>query len=223
MARKKAGEALSGADVVDALTQPVRAPRASHAQYREALGKAVPAMKAQRDELAAKATRSKYSREIMLEVFDRMGGGETLNEILPTIGLAQRTFYEWLNKEGEEGLLLRELYARARQALADWAFGAALQAPRDLVQRALQPTKDQPPIDSSTVQAVRLMTDSLKWYAERLNPGIYAPQKETNQPTIHVTNQSLTIDARNLDASQRESLRQLLMTAKDGDGKLIEG
>jgi hypothetical protein len=71
-------------------------------------------------------------------------------------------------------------------------------------------------IDSARVGAARLLVDTLKWYAERLNPGQYAPQRDIPAPaTVNVTNNSLTIDGRSLGSEQRENLRTMLLQARE--------
>jgi short-subunit dehydrogenase involved in D-alanine esterification of teichoic acids len=83
---------------------------------------------------------------------------------------------------------------------------------------------DAIPVDSATVSAVKLYSDSLRFYASRLNPAAYGEDKSA--PVVNVTNNSLAIDGRTLDAGQREQLRALLTAAQhnhSNDSKLIDG
>jgi len=178
-------------------------------EYREALQTALPEIKANRALKEKEYKRKPYSRETFLAVCERMTRGETTSDALDAEGLAPSTFYGWMEKEGEESLELRSIFARARYALAEAAFSEALSRSRSLL--------DEPEIDSARVGAARLLVDTLKWYAERLNPGQYAPQKvEPVAQTVHVTNNSLTIDAASLGADQRSVLRSMLLQARDG-------
>jgi hypothetical protein len=220
--RNKGKIKLDPAQVAAELAKPLPPAKASDAQRRAILGAVVPAIKAERDkglESIKRETRgrkSTYSRERFQLICDDMANGIPMKDSLASHGLASSTFLGWLNQEGEEGLFCRALYARARQALADWAFGEALAVPQRLMALALDPNAEKQ-VDSAMVGAARLVTDSLKWYAERLNPGAYAEAKAP-PPVVNVNNNSLTVDARALDPSQRDSLRQLLLAAKAGEG-----
>jgi hypothetical protein len=217
MAGRNKAKRLDPASVAAELTKPLPPVKASDAQRRAILGAAVPAIKAERDRGLEKVRqkrgqKSTYSRERFNAICDDMTDGIPLKESLAAHGLAGSTFRGWLEQEGEEGVLCRALYARARQALADWAFGEALAVPQKLMALALDPTAEKP-IDSAMVGAARLVTDSLKWYAERLNPGAYAESKAP-PPSVTVNNNSVTLDARALDPEQRDKLRQLLLAAR---------
>ena len=123
---------------------------------------------------------------------------------------APSTFYGWMERESEESEELRMIFGRARFALAEAAFSEALQRSRDLM--------DEPEVDSARVGAARLLVDTLKWYAERLNPRQYAMQRvEPIAQTVHnVTNNNLTmIDGASLCADQRSALRAMLTQARD--------
>lgn len=218
MAGRNKGKRLDPASVAAELTRPLPPVKASDAQRRAILGAAVPAIKAERDKGLERVRKSRkgqgctYTQERFNAICDDMSNGIPLKESLAAHGLAGSTFRGWLEEEGEEGLKRRALYARARQALADWAFGEALAVPQKLMALALDPTAEKP-IDSAMVGAARLVTDSLKWYAERLNPGAYAESKAP-PPSVTVNNNSLTLDARALDPEQRDKLRQLLLAAR---------
>jgi len=215
--RNKGKVRLDPASVAAELTKPLPPVKASDAQRRAILGAAVPAIKAERDRglektMGKRGPKSTYTQERFNAICDDMSNGIPLKESLAAHGLAGSTFRGWLEEEGEEGVKRRALYARARQALADWAFGEALAVPQKLMALALDPTSEKP-IDSAMVGAARLVTDSLKWYAERLNPGAYAESKAP-PPSVTVNNNSLTLDARALDPEQRDKLRQLLLAAR---------
>ena len=80
---------------------------------------------------------------------------------------------------------------------------------------------DEPDIDSARVGAARLLVDTLKWYAERLNPRQYAMQRiEPVAQTVHNVTNNLSIDASSLGADQRNALRHALIAARDS--KLID-
>jgi hypothetical protein len=155
-----------------------------------------------------------------------MAEGLTCQDAQQAVGLPASTFADWLEKGGgdaAEALSAREAYARARLALADAAFSQALAIPRQLYAMAIgqgDAEAEGPPVDSAMVQAGKLLTDSLRWYAERLAPLAYADRKNET-PVVNVTNNSLTISGRDLSPDQRSQLRELLNAASNAP--LIEG
>lgn len=231
MAGRNKAESLGPEAIMAALNKPMgKGP--STRQKREALTKVLPTIKAEARaniEQGRKDGRGKkttFTRERVQAVFDLMGQGLPCHEALKAEGIPSSTFTDWLAKTGEDGAFIREGYARARQALADYAFSEALAVPQRLLALALTPQAPdgdgkpaKPLVDSAMVGAARLVTDSLKWYAERLNPGQYAEAKAP-PPTVTVNNNSLTISGRDLDPDKREQLRALLLAARDSGGSL---
>jgi hypothetical protein len=168
----------------------------------------VPEVKAKRIALEKEYKRKPYSRESFLAVCERMAHGETTSEALQSEGIAPSTFYGWMERETEESEELRSIFGRARYALAESAFSEALQRSRALM--------DETEIDSARVGAARLLVDTLKWYAERLNPRQYAMQRiEPVAQTVHNVTNNLSIDASSLGADQRNALRHALIAARD--------
>ena len=180
----------------------------SGAEYREALKGVLPDLKANSERLNSPIRRKPYNRETFVRVCERMAGGETTREALDKEGLAPSTFYQWMEREDEEGASLRTLFAQARVMLAESAFGEALERSRALLLNE--------EIDQAQVGATRLLVDTLKWYAERLNPRQYAMQRiEPVAQTVHNVTNNLSIDASSLGADQRNALRHALIAARD--------
>lgn len=187
--------------------------RYSGREHREQLQAIVPEVKAKRQALEKEYKRKPYSRDTFLAVCERMAHGETTSEALQSEGIAPSSFYGWMERETEESEELRIIFGRARYALAEAAFSEALQRSRALM--------DEPDIDSARVGAARLLVDTLKWYAERLNPRQYAMQRiEPVAQTVHNVTNNLSIDASSLGADQRNALRHALIAARDS--KLID-
>ena len=190
----------------------------SMGQLRESLQGALPELREKRELRETRGRKSTYTREAFLRVCEHMYAGKPTAEALDIEEIAPRTFYGWMERDAaitgndeisaeirEESLFCRNVFARARKALADHAFSEALSRARAIAGRD--------DIESAHVSAAKLLVDTLKWYAERLNPGVYAEQKPEALPqTINVTNNSLTIDGRSLDATQRDQLRSLLLS-----------
>lgn len=195
-------------------------------EKREALTRVLPIIKEERAKGINRrlGQKSAYDRALLDRVFSRMAEGQTAQDAQRAEGLAASTFQQWLEKAGgneQEALSVRQAYARARDALADATFSQALDIPRQLYALAIEGGTDAPPIDSAMVQAGKLLTDSLRWYAERLAPNRYADKSKDQAAVVNVTNNSLTISGRDLDANQRSQLRALL-TAASGQ-QTIEG
>jgi hypothetical protein len=190
-------------------------------EKREALTRVLPVLKGQRaDRIRAtrrQGQRSAYDRGLLDEIFKLMAEGLTCQDAQQAVGLPASTFADWLEKGGGdavEAASARESYARARLNLADAAFSQALVVPRQIYAMATgQGGADAPPVDSAMVQAGKLLTDTLKWYAERLAPAAYADKSKDAVPVVNVTNNSLTISGRDLSPEQRGQLRQLLTAA----------
>jgi hypothetical protein len=187
--------------------------RYSGREHREQLQAIVPEVKAKRQAMEKEYKRKPYSRDTFLAICERMAQGETTSEALQAEGIAPSTFYGWMERESEESEELRIIFGRARYALAEAAFSEALQRSRALM--------DEPEIDSARVGAARLLVDTLKWYAERLNPRQYAMQRvEPVAQTVHNVTNNLSIDASSLGTEQRNALRHALIAARDS--KLID-
>jgi len=220
----KSGDSLGAS--IDKVMKKARLPRFSGAQMREHLQTALPEVKKQRKQREKAGRKFTYTRERFMGVIERMGAGETQTEALQAEGIASSTFHDWLERADgrqDEALECRNIHARAKLALADMAFNEALAAPRKLYNMAMN--GGETPVDSAMVSAVKLYSDSLRFYAGRMNPAAYGEDKHA-APIVNVTNNSLAIDGRTLDAGQREQLRALLTAAQHNhgnDSKLIDG
>jgi hypothetical protein len=201
----------------------VRLPRYSGAQMREKVSEILPAIKAERRKRAKGAGRKHtYTRERFLAVLERMGGGETQGEALKAENISTGTWHGWLERADgreDEARYCREAHARAKLAIAELTFEESLEAPKRLYEMAM---KGAGIVDSAMVGAAKLYSDSLRFYAGKLNPAAYGEDKSA-MPTVNVTNNSLTINGRDLDATQRDQLRALLTAARGNDGGVIDG
>lgn len=233
MANRKASVAHidmeSGGDSIgasiDKVMKKARLPRFSGAQMREHLQVALPQVKKERKRREGAGRKHTYTRERFMAVILRMGAGETQTEALQSESIAMSTFHDWLERADgrqEEAAYCREVHARAKLALAEMAFNESLAAPRKLYNMAMS---GETPVDSAMVSAVKLYSDSLRFYAGRMNPAAFGEDKNA-VPVVNVTNNSLTIDGRTLNSGQREQLRALLTAAQhehDNGIKVIDG
>lgn len=218
---KDGGKAKDVGASIDKVMKKARLPRFSGAQMREHLQTALPGVKEERKQREKTGRKFTYTRERFMGVIERMGAGQTQLEALQAEGIASSTFHDWLEKADgreDEALRCRNIHARAKLALADMAFNESLAAPRKLYNMVMGiDGKGGTPVDSATVSAVKLYSDSLRFYASRMNPSAYGEERHA-APVVNVTNNSLTIDGRALDAGQREQLRTLLTSAQHNQG-----
>ena len=212
-----------GAAEIERKLKAARLPRFSGAQMRGEVTKILPAIKAERKRRAKGAGRKHtYTRERFMAVIERMGSGETQGEALKAEGIGTGTWHSWLERadgRADEALYCREVHARAKLAVAELTFEESLEAPRRLYALAM---KGAGTVDSAMVGAAKLYSDSLRFYAAKLNPAAYGEDKSA-APTVNVTNNSLTINGRDLNATQRDQLRALLTAARDNDAPMIDG
>jgi len=219
---RKTGESHGASP--DKLMKQARLPRFSTQQLRQKACEIVPGLKAERKEREKRGAKSQFNEERFDAICQRMAAGMTTREAIDAEGIASSTFYEWKEKGGGDAAIASQCqakFARARELLAEYAFGEALAVPRELYQLAVTGGGSAGiPVDSAMVSAGKLYSDSLRWYAEKLNPKTYGASKDS-APTVNVTNNSLTIDSRSLDAGQRDQLRTLLLSTSKAP--VIEG
>lgn len=199
--------------------------RPSSKQLRETLTKALPVVKAKRRTGKSISGHKGYNEDIGRQVLELMAEGYTLTETCDRLKISRSTAYKWM----EESPAFRSLYARARVALAEHSFSQALAIPKELYAKAA----NGEPLDGPTVAAARLLTDSLKWYSERLNPAAYAAQSKqaieiTGANGGPIQTATVLIDSRSLSPDARDALRYALQAANaaptlehddDGEGE----
>ena len=119
------------------------------------------------------------------------------------------TVFRWLEKEAS----FRDLYTHARDNMAHAIFDECLmiadQAKGDMAE-------DGTP-NNVNVQRAKLRIDTRFRMAGKLNPKVYSDRMEQlGAVPVTINNNTMNIDARSLDAGQRDSLRQLLLSAQNG-------
>jgi hypothetical protein len=149
-----------------------------------------------------------YDESQGIELCKLISEGMSLTEACDALCLARSTVLTWA-ESGNQPAFTSNL-ARARESLAEHAFSEAYAIPKKLL--ALYDANPELKLDPARVQAARLATDTLKWYAERLKPRTFGEKKIEQSVTI--TNNALTIDSRELSQDQRDALRGALLAAK---------
>jgi hypothetical protein len=190
--------------------------RYSGAELREELQKRLPEVKAKRVPASEVliGRPSTYKPETGDKILELMANGMTLTEACDELGLYRSTVYAWAERNPSFATTL----ARAKLALAEHAFSQAHAIPKKLYESALKGEELSGPM----VAAARLYTDSLKWYAERLNPRDYAQQSKqsielTGKNGGPIQTTALVFDSRDLSIEARDALRQALLSAKPNE------
>jgi len=157
---------------------------------------------------------TKYTPELAAEICSRISAGESLNKIIESQGgiVTFQTVYYWLatNKE------FSELYARARRDQAD-TMADEIQSISDEEPRMIVDDKGIARVDNAYVQWQRLRVDSRKWIAAKLQPKKYGEKTQTEltgKDGGPLQGEQATIDATTIDPTQRDTLRDILLAAR---------
>jgi hypothetical protein len=163
--------------------------------------------------------KTMFSPEIAEAICERVAAGMPLIDVCDEMQIGQRTVFDWLKRKGEAFDTFRSLYARAREMQGEAAAAEALRLARTLV--------IAPDLDSARVGAARLLSDNLRWYAERLAGSVWADnRKQAVEVSGSFAVAAVTIDARSLAPEQRDALRAALIAAKgsqsEGSADIID-
>lgn len=123
-----------------------------------------------------------HSKEVIDNYFDlileRIENGEALRRILPTLNLANSTFYKWIDSDEEK----QKRYARACELRADAIFEDILEiaddSSQDVIETDLGDGVVASKMNAEFVQRSRLRVDARKWIAAKLNPKKYGDRVE---------------------------------------------
>jgi hypothetical protein len=228
----KAGCYWDGADwipIADALDGPEQcvpdldAPR----RERKTLGTAYRAAEEQRllNDIKGKANMSveikrgrppmEYNPDIGAEICVRLSKGQSLTAIcdlqhMPSVP----TVYGWIRKEAS----FASDYVRAREEQAHTLFDECLDIADDASNDTLADDEGGVTVNTIAVTRAKLRIDTRLRMAAKLSPKVYSERSETlgigAGGTVNVQVNAMTIDARTLDADQRDNLRRLLLEAK---------
>lgn len=227
----KPGHYWDGADwipIADALTGPeeivpdLDLPRSQ----RKALGKAYRAAEEQRliehvreeaNKAVAKLGRPAipYEETLGAEICQRLSKGQSLGAIcdlehMPSIPV----IYKWMREEPS----FYESYVRAREEQAHTLFDQCLDIADDASNDTVENKDGDTTVNTIAVTRAKLRIDTRLRMAAKLSPKVYSERSETlgigAGGTVNVQVNAMTIDARTLDADQRDNLRRLLLEAK---------
>ena len=154
-----------------------------------------------------------YSEELAIQICEELSNGVSLQKICARADMpAQGTIYRMLAQEA----FFREIYARARENAAHTLFDQML----DIADDSSRDLLEDGSANNAAIARARLQIDTRARVAGKLAPRVYGERIEQLNQTVNVTNNTLAIDARARDVTQRESLRAMLLQARDS--KLID-
>lgn len=123
-----------------------------------------------------------HSKEVIENYFDqiieRIEKGESLRKILPSLHLANSTFYKWCDNDPEK----QKRYARACELRADAIFEDILDIADDSSQDSIETDRGEV-LNSEFVQRSRLRVDARKWVVSKLNPKKYGDKLDIDHTT----------------------------------------
>ena len=151
---------------------------------------------------------SSYSEAIGNEIVTRLASGQSLHSIcklehMPHIS----TIYDWIGKEPS----FAEHYGRAREQAAHTLFDQMI----DIADDSSKDLLEDGSANNAAIARARLQIETRARVAGKLAPRVYGERVEQLAQTVHVTNNSLTIDGRSLGMEQRENLRTMLLQARE--------
>ena len=170
--------------------EPHKSPPAKPAATKKAAGVAASARKA----TTKKKAPYKYDRESAIAtVLEELASGRSLIAICQSEGRPSfTTFMRWLAEQGEAGDLLRDQYARAREAQAEFMAEEILAIADEectMVKADKHGSRDddgdghtEVVFDATAVQRNRLRVDSRKWLLSKMVPKKYG-DKVTQEHT----------------------------------------
>jgi hypothetical protein len=167
--------------------------------------------------------RFKWTPDIERELFDRISNGQSLAAIAELDHMPRpSTVYDRLQEDSS----FAASYTRAREnmgsVLLDQCLRIADDDSRDIIPAPVDDKGN--PIGDVQVNHAAIQRDKMRIDTRMRMAGKYNLRLADKPPTldganITVNNNTLQLDARALDTSQRDSLRQLLLAARDKAGQ----
>jgi hypothetical protein len=154
----------------------------------------------------------KYNRDkIMPIILDRLSNGESMANICREDGMPPpSTIHHWIAKEPA----FAEAYSRARAVMADVLFDQCLAIADDAANDVIHnPETGEAMVNHAAIARAKLKIDTRFRIAGKISSK-YADKSPLDGAGVTVNN--LTINARDMDAEQRDKLRNLLLIARAG-------
>ena len=109
--------------------------------------------------------------ELFTKIFSAIESGYSLRKALSYVKLSSKTFYEWLDYEGNEEKVKQ--YARACEDRADFMADEILDIADSSEGDLYVDDNGDTKIDGNTVQRARIQIDARKWLMSKMAPKKY--------------------------------------------------
>jgi hypothetical protein len=130
------------------------------------------------------ARPTSYTPDIAETILQRIMDGEMLSKICEEADMPTRkAFYGWIAGRTD----LKDAYARARLAWADWWAERVLAISLDSSGDIFIDGAGKAMIDHANVQRARLQTDSIKWLVGKWAPRTYGERPMPDEEPKHLT------------------------------------
>jgi hypothetical protein len=165
-------------------------------------------------ELVSRKPVIPYTEELAIQICEELSNGVSLARICARPEMpAQGTIYRMI----VENPFFREIYTRARENAAHTLFDEMI----DIADDSSRDLLEDGSANNAAIARARLQIETRARVAGKLAPRVYGERVEQFAQAVTINNNTLAIDARALDGTQRESLRAMLLQARDA--KTIDG
>lgn len=117
--------------------------------------------------------------ELFTKIFSAIENGDSLRKALASVKLSSKTFYEWLDYEGNEEKVKQ--YARACEDRADFMADEILDIADSSEGDLYVDDNGDTKIDGNTVQRARIQIDARKWLMSKMAPKKYGDKLDIEQ------------------------------------------
>jgi hypothetical protein len=167
-------------------------------------------------ELYRAKPRFKWNDTIEKEILNRISNGQSIASICSLDHMpAPATVYEHM----KESPSFAEGYSRARENMGAVLLDSALCIADDDSRDLLFDEDGNPIVNNAAIARAKLRIETRMRMAGKYNLRLADKPPTLDGANITVNNNTLQLDARALDTSQRDSLRQLLIAARDKAGQ----
>jgi len=157
---------------------------------------------------------AKWSEELAHEICVRLSKGQSLNRIcdlphMPSIP----TVWAWARERPD----FFSAYMRAREDMAHTLFDQCIDIADDVSRDTIIDELGNMSSNPTAVARAKLQIDTRMRIAGKISPKVYGERIDGVAGQVNVQVNSVTVDARQLEPSQRDALRQVLLAAKVQD------
>jgi hypothetical protein len=155
-----------------------------------------------------------FNDRIKEEMLERLANGQNLKDICRLKHMPSPvTVYAELEKDR----IFSNLFTRARLSMADTLFDECLSICDDDSNDLVKLDDGSTIVNHAKIQRDKLRVDTRLRIAGKLNPKRYSDKLLDSAANVTVNNNSVTINARDMSATDRDKLRTILLAAKENN------